>query len=273
MDTSGPSAEVARRKRTPCESIDSAARARLIRLLTAMRPERSAGGFPRDDGTIEFYTRVNALLNHNMTLLNYGAGRGAPFDVPDPGLHQALQQFQNRVAKVIGVDIDEGIHDHPYLDERHVIRANEQLPIPSGTIDIVIADWVVEHLESPAQWVGEMERVLVRSGWLCARTVNRWGYVGFGARLLPNWLHARLVSKLIPVARSVDVFPTVYRLNSLADLKRWFSTDLWENCSYLVNSTPRYFGDSRLLFRAIELYQKIVPYHFRTDLFMFMRRR
>lgn len=141
MDASELSAGVAPRKRTPCDPIDPAARARLIRLLTAMRPERSAGGFPRDDGTIEFYTRVNALLNPNMTLLNYGAGRGAPFDVPDPGIHQALQQFQNKVSKVIGVDVDEAIHHHPYLDERHVIRPDEQLPIPSGTIDIVIADW------------------------------------------------------------------------------------------------------------------------------------
>lgn len=131
----------------------------------------------------------------------------------------------------------------------------------------------MEHLENPAQWVGEMERVIVRGGWICARTVNRCGYVGFGARLLPNRFHASLVTKLIPVARSADVFPTAYRLNSLGDIKRWFSTEAWENCSYLVNNTPRYFGNSRLLFRAIELYQKMVPYRFRTDLYMFMRRR
>ncbi|MEZ5591147.1 MAG: hypothetical protein R3F53_10765 [Gammaproteobacteria bacterium] len=29
------------------------------------------------DGTIEFYTQVNALLGLNMTVLDFGAGRGA----------------------------------------------------------------------------------------------------------------------------------------------------------------------------------------------------
>lgn len=45
------------------ETVVSAARSRLIALLTAMRPEFGAGRFPRDDGTVEFYTRVNALLS------------------------------------------------------------------------------------------------------------------------------------------------------------------------------------------------------------------
>ena len=29
------------------------------------------------DGTIEFYTRVNMLLESDMTVLDFGAGRGA----------------------------------------------------------------------------------------------------------------------------------------------------------------------------------------------------
>lgn len=208
-----------------------------------------------------------------MTLLDYGAGRGRQFDVPDPGYAQTLQKFQGRVARVIGVDVHEAIRDHPYLDERHVIRAGQVLPIQSGTIDIVIADWVLEHLEHPAQFVEEMERLVRSGGWVCARTVNRWGYVGIGARLLPNSMHSRLVRMLVPVARSEDVFPTFYRLNSLRDIRRWFSPQGWEDCSYLVNTTPRYFAHSRFLFRAIELYQKIVPYSLSTDLFVFIQRK
>lgn len=249
------------------------ARSRLIALLSAMRPERTAGGFPRDDGTVQFYTRVNALLTSGMTLLDYGAGRGRQFDVPDPAYAQVLQRFQGRVAKVIGVDVHSGIHDHPYLDERYVIRPGEPVPIPPGTIDIVIADWVLEHLDNPAQFVKEMERLVRPGGWVCARTINRWGYVGIGARLLPNRIHRRLVRALIPVARSEDVFPTVYRLNSLGDIRRYFSPSIWADCSYLVNTTPRYFGSSRFLFRATELYQMIVPYRLSTDLFVFLRRQ
>lgn len=253
--------------------VDPAARSRLISVLTAMRPERGAGGFPRDDGTIEFYTRVNALLSPAMTLLDYGAGRGRQFDVPDPGYPETLQKVQGKVARVIGIDVSDSIRDHPYLDERHVIRPGDSLPIPDGVIDIVIADWVLEHLDDPGQFVSEMERVVAPRGWVCARTVNRWGYVGIGARLVPNRIHSRLVRSLMPVARSKDLFPTVYRLNSLKDIRRWFSRKNWEDCSYLTNTIPRYFGNSRLLFRALALYQSMVPYPLRTDLLVFLRRR
>jgi SAM-dependent methyltransferase len=246
---------------------------RLISILAARRPERAAGGFPRDDGAVQFYTRVNALLSPDMTVLDYGAGRGRQFDIPDPGYREVLQKFQGKVAKVIGIDVHTGIHDHPYLDERHVIASGGALPLTSGTIDIVVADWVLEHLENPRQFAEEMERLVRPGGWVCARTVNRWGYVGIAARLLPNSVHAPLVRRLIPVSRSEDVFPVRYRANSLRYIRRWFSRKSWEDCSYLVNATPRYFGNSEMLFRVIELYQKIVPYHLGTDLFVFLRRK
>jgi SAM-dependent methyltransferase len=255
------------------ETIDASARSRLVSILTALRPERIAGGFERDDGTVQFYTRVDSLLSPATTLLDYGAGRGRQFDVPDPGYAQLLQNFQGRVAKVIGIDVHSGVHEHPYLDERHVIHPGAELPLPAGSIDIVVADWVLEHLESPGDFAEEMERLVPSGGWLCARTVNRWGYVGIGARLLPNSVHARLVRRLIPVARSGDVFPAFYRLNTLRDIRRWFSPQKWRHCSFLMNTTPRYFGNSRWLFQAIDLHQSIVPYLLRTDLFVFIQRR
>jgi len=251
----------------------SPATVRLKSQLVAMRPELAAGGFPRDDGTVQFYTRVNALLSIDMTLLDYGAGRGRQFDMPDAGYREAIQKFQGKVAKVIGVDVYDGIYHHPFLDERHVIDPGDALPFSPGTIDIVVADWVFEHLENPDQFAGEMERIVRPGGWVCARTVNRWGYIGIGARIIPNSVHAWAVRKLIPIARSEDVFPVRYRANSLRDIRRCFIRQNWEDFSYLVNTTPRYFANSRALFRAMELYQKFAPYRLGVDLFVFLRRR
>jgi SAM-dependent methyltransferase len=250
----------------------SGARARLLSLLHRERPERKAGGFTRDDGTVQFYLRINALLFRDATLLDFGAGRGRQFDIPDPGYPEELQKFQGKVKKVIGTDAHDGIRDHPYLDERHVTPPGMPLPLQPASVDIVVADWVFEHLENPAQFVQEMERVVKRGGWVCARTINRWGYIGIGARLLPNSSHERIVRKLIPVAKSLDVFPTHYRLNSLKDVRRRFSSTHWEDCSFLLNTTPRYFGNSRTLFHLTDVYQKFVPYRLSTDLFIFVRR-
>ena len=77
----------------------SDARARLLSLLHGERPERRAGGFTRDDGTVQFYLRINALLFPEATLLDFGAGRGRQFDIPDPGYPEELQKFQGKVTK------------------------------------------------------------------------------------------------------------------------------------------------------------------------------
>ena len=38
-------------------------------------PEAAVGGFSQVDGVIEFYTRVNALVDAESRVLDFGAGR------------------------------------------------------------------------------------------------------------------------------------------------------------------------------------------------------
>lgn len=47
------------------------------KIMSYWFPEIEVGGFTSIDGTIEFYTRISALLNPSMTVLDFGAGRGA----------------------------------------------------------------------------------------------------------------------------------------------------------------------------------------------------
>jgi SAM-dependent methyltransferase len=244
-------------------------------VISKWRPEIAAGGFARDHGGIHFFTRVNALLSPHMTVLDFGAGRGTVFhhDSIHSNFYQDLVRMQGKVNRVIGVDVDRGINEHPFLDERHIVATDEQLPLPDGSIDLVVSDWVFEHIGDPGHFSTEMWRILRTGGWLCARTVNRWGYVGIGARLIPNTAHKSFLKKLWPERFEVDVFPTTYRLNSLSDLRKFFPAVRWESYSYLNNITPKYFGKSGALFYLISLYQKFVPYCFSTDLLVFLRKR
>ena len=41
------------------------------------------GGFSPQDGTLDFYNRINSILNPNMTILDFGAGR-AEWYTDDP---------------------------------------------------------------------------------------------------------------------------------------------------------------------------------------------
>jgi len=258
---------------TPARTDNSSARPASERLLDILRPEWRAGGYARDNGGVAFYSRVNALLRPDMVVIDLGAGRGETFHTGEFGFFQGLAKLQGKVKRVIGVDVDDAIMDHPHLDERHVVGVNDPFPVADGAVDMVVADWVFEHVDNPQTLARELERVVKPGGWVCARTPNKWGYVGTGARMLPNRFHTGLLKTLWPGRQAVDVFPTRYRLNSVAALNRQFASARWDNFSYRSNPTPKYVGHSAMLFWLVDLVQTALPGGMKTDLIVMLRRR
>ncbi len=77
---------------------------------------------------------------------------------------------------VIGLDYDEPAVAHiraryPRVDVRHGNLAN--LPVPNGSVDVVVNFQVIEHLWDQAQFISECYRVLRPSGLLLISTPNR----------------------------------------------------------------------------------------------------
>lgn len=241
--------------------------------IDALRPESFAGGFARDNGGVVFYTRVNALLRDDMTVVDLGAGRGTVFHSGTFGFYERLAKLQGKVKRVIGVDVDSAINEHPFLDERHIIAADGTLPIEDQKVDMVVSDWVFEHVQDPDRFAEELYRILKPGGWLCARTPNRWGYVGIGARLIPNRLHVSLLRRLSPGRHDVDVFPVAYKLNTPSSLRRYFPETHWDHFTFTSNPTPKYYGRSKFIFNIIQAYQNIAPEALKTDLIVLLRRK
>jgi len=84
-------------------------------------PESRFGGFTEIDGTIPFYTRVNALLDPSFVVLDIGCGRGAQKDDHVP-FRRELRILKNKVKKVIGIDVDKDASTNPFIDEFHLIN-------------------------------------------------------------------------------------------------------------------------------------------------------
>ena len=241
--------------------------------LRHFSPEVDAGGFTRFDGTVAFYIRVNALIEPHMVVLDLGAGRGAELQGDSSRYRNALSVFRGRVARLVGVDVDDAVLENPFLDEAQVIDGSGPLPFPDATFDVIFSDWVLEHVATPDIFASEVGRVLKPGGWFCARTPNRWGMTGFGANLLPNERHAQILKRLQPDREERDVFPTTYMLNSMSRLTRYFTAEAWQNCSYFYSAEPAYFLRSRLMMRLAMLFIRIMPASFGTDLHVFLRKR
>lgn len=141
------------------------------------------GGFSPLDGTIEFYGRINAFLKSSFVVVDLGAGRGGWFADGDVSDYQrSLRLLKGKVSKVIGVDVDESVLSNASTDENFVMEAG-RIPLADASVDVVIADFVLEHLGDPEGAESEVFRVLRSGGLFCARTPHALNYVCVGARL------------------------------------------------------------------------------------------
>jgi len=129
--------------------------------------------------------------------------------------------------------------------------------VRDSSVDLIVANWVFEHIEDPNHLAREFFRILKPGGWIWARTPHRWSYVGIGARLLPHRLQIALKRVGNPEFRERDKFPTRYRLNSFRALRKYFPDSDWEHYSYGLNSAPPYYFGSHLLFSIISAYHAI----------------
>ena len=240
--------------------------------LARLYPEAAVGGYSRKDGQIEFYTRVNALVDEGSRVLDFGAGRGHWAVDPMPGMSKRLRWMRGRVAEVVGTDVDPVVLDNPSLDTAHVVGLGEPLPFEDDSFDLVVADYVLEHINAEdAQTLAEdVMRILKPGGWFAARTPNKWGIIGIGARAIPNHLHVRILNRLQPGRKAEDVFPTRYSMNTKRDLRQLF--DPHTAYVYGHTSEPQYFGRSPIAWRIAAAFDHLTPSRLAPTLMIFVQK-
>ncbi|MEC9356305.1 MAG: methyltransferase domain-containing protein [Pseudomonadota bacterium] len=236
-------------------------------------PEVAAGGYSRHDGGVHFYGRVNALMRPDSVVVDLGAGRGRGI-VDDPvTFRRRLRELKGRCAKLVGLDPDPVVLDNPGVDEAYVIDPQRPLPMDDASVDLIISDYVLEHVDDPTFFSSEIDRILRPGGWLCARTPNRWGYIGLATTLVPNRWHVAVLRRAQPDRKSIDVFPTRYRMNTRSALRRCFPPARYLHAVYGHFGEPRYFGHSAVLWRAIMFAARLTPEGLAPTLMVFIQKR
>jgi len=227
------------------------------------------GGFTPTDGTIEFYARIKALIRPEYRVLDLGAGRAEWFEDDNCAYRRDIRLLKGRVAEVIAVDVDDAVLKNRTSDRNLVIK--DKIPLPDESVDVIIADYVLEHVVDPTAFADEVHRLLRPGGIFCARTPHKYNYVSIGARLFKNKNHIRLLRRLQPSRKPEDIFPTAYKLNTLRDIRAFFSQ--FDDQSYVIRSDPAYFGGSSTMFGLLECLHHFAPRWFSGNVLVFMRRR
>jgi SAM-dependent methyltransferase len=189
---------------------------------------------------------IDKYLNSGGRLLDAGCGRYLKF----------CKEWAGR-AEVVGIDLETTLETSNRSSPYGVRGDLNHLPFPSGYFDLVISRHVVEHLEEPPLVFREFHRVLKPGGKVILLTPNKWDYISVIAALTPYTWHRAMVSRIFQVSED-DVYPTLYRANTLSTIKKELvSAGLNERELRAVNHYPAYLMFSPVLFRLGVLYERL----------------
>jgi len=172
---------------------------------------------------------VRSAFPNGVSICDIGGG-GHFLDFPS--------RLRPMAGRMVGVDPDPGVLVRPWYDDAHQALVEQWAPTTTERFEIVMAVYVVEHVDHPLDFLRAARSLLRPSGSLFGITPNLWHYFGLVSALsmrlgFEDWLLHRVRDRALIEAYH---FPVQYRLNSLRRL---------------TNEATR-AGFSRSTFRCIE---------------------
>jgi SAM-dependent methyltransferase len=201
------------------------------------------------DGTTQFHELCRAYIRTDSRVCELGAG-------PSNTTSKLLSKVS---GSVIGLDVDPSVVKNEFLD-RAILYDGKAFPFSASSLDVVVADFVNEHLEDPLAMCAEINRVLVKGGIFIFRTPNIYHYVSVVARITPHWFHKLVANRLrnLPPDQS-EPHPTYYRFNNSRRIHAILNSSGFNIVSLkFIEPNPSYGMSSRVLFILFMAYERLV---------------
>lgn len=227
------------------------------------------GGFSVRDGTIDFYLRVNALASKDMVVLDLGAGRAGWFEDDICKTRNRIRLLKGKVRSLIAADVDKAVLENRASDHQLIIQ-NGSIQLEKNSVDLIVADYVLEHIEDVEKFINLVNSCLKSGGWFCARTPHKFSYVSLISSIVKNADHSRFLRKIQPNRKEIDVFPTKYRMNTLSDISKAFIG--WGNKSFIFKTEPAYYFGKKSVFNFLSIAHSVLPKEMCGNLFVFVQK-
>jgi len=200
----------------------------------------------RVDGTTEFYRLIQRSLQPDFNVLDLGCGFG-----------RTETDLRAKARLVVGCDLGEDVKENYFVGAR-TQGSGYNLPFSDSVFDVIIMDYVLEHLEFPDKCASELFRVLRPEGKLFVRTPNLFHYVSLISYVTPHSFHRKAV-QWIGQSPELHPFETYYRVNTCKAARRCFESAGFSTKEIrMVEKEPTYLVFARSAFLLGYGYERLV---------------
>ncbi|MHB8143275.1 MAG: class I SAM-dependent methyltransferase [Thermoleophilia bacterium] len=215
---------------------------------------RELDRFSRESGPLrmdaDYLETLSGLLTEDSVVLDAGCGHEGIF---------SRSELNSRARRKTVIGVDSGADKNPYMDEQHVADL-AALPFPDNTFDIIVSEWVAEHVAEPVKVFAEFSRVLRDGGHVVLLTPNRNNPLVWLGGAIPSafkdWLLRSMLKK-----DDRDLFPVYLRMNTPAAIHRHAKTAGFDELFLKTYPNPEYFmWNSRLLQLVLRLEQRMIAW-------------
>ena len=155
--------------------------------------------------------------------------------------HNAFgHEYYRRAAERVGLDPDfEALQANDLMD-RKINCLIEDTPADIGQFDVIVAQWVLEHLSDPEKTASALERLAKPGAYFIFMTTNIYSPLILASKILPTRVKKFLRHKLLGINEN-DTYPTQYKMNTPAKIDKILSQHGFERVSLKTTGVLSYF--------------------------------
>jgi SAM-dependent methyltransferase len=193
-----------------------------------------------------FKQYLSQYINENSEILEIGCG------------HQSFGSEYYKIAKRrVGIDPDnQALIQNKIMNEKICCRI-DNIPDSIDKFDVVIAQWVMEHLEDPKKDIKVISNLCKTGGHFIFMTTNIYSPLMLISKILPIKIK-KIIRRVLLGVDEDDTYPTRYKLNSYSRIEKYLGDAGFRKVELHLIGAPSYFSWCTPLMKFNILFNKII---------------
>jgi len=194
-----------------------------------------------------FYFRqlLTAALGADKVVVDAGCGDGG-----------IISEFVGQWQKLIGLDQNKELLDKNIVVDEKIFADLTRIPLADSSVDVIVSQFVLEHLAEPSKAFEEFNRILKPGGRFIFITPNIYHPIMLASRILPFSLHKWLRKVLLK--KEEESHRTFYRANSRRKLLELGKSCDFNDLQILRAGNPEYLGFCKATVVPAILFEKLL---------------